>query len=176
MKNLKEGGDVQKSFRKAPSVILEMLNNEEAAKKVEWALQAFDSDKYLAKQLPDRLEDFMLSVIRFVSKNPQSQYKSLLKHALLKVCSKQSSKVNFYFQIKISDSIQLPLIMPYEMETAAKRGRLANVSQNPMHIFAEETDPEFEMRLKFVLDFYNESTALKATPALIGQLFDLINM
>jgi hypothetical protein len=66
--------------------------------------------------------------------------------------------------------------MPYEMETAAKRGRLANVSQNPMHIFAEETDPEFEMRLKFVLDFYNESTALKATPALIGQLFDLINM
>lgn len=66
--------------------------------------------------------------------------------------------------------------MPYEEETSAKRRRLAKASQNPMHIFADETDPEFETRLIFSLNFYNESTVLKATPALISQLFDLIDM
>lgn len=86
MKNLQDGGDVQKSFKKAPSVVLEMLNGDEAVKKVEWALQAFDSDKYLARQLPDDLEDFVLAAIRFASKNPTSQYNLLLRQALLKVC------------------------------------------------------------------------------------------
>ncbi|KAI6182851.1 hypothetical protein M3Y97_00425200 [Aphelenchoides bicaudatus] len=162
LKNLQEGGNVQKSFKKPPSAVLEMMNNDEVFEKVEWALQTLESDKYLAKQLPDHLEDFLLAIVRFASKNPKSQYKSLLRQSLLK--------------IKISDKLQLPLILPYEQETETKRGRFAKAAHNPMSIFAEETDAEFEARLSFVLDLFNESSAFKATTALVNQLFDLVGI
>lgn len=77
---------MQKSFKKSPSVALEYLKEGDAATgKLMWALSAFESDKYLAKQSEDELEDFMVGVIRFVSKEPKYSKKSLLKESLSKV-------------------------------------------------------------------------------------------
>lgn len=77
---------MQKAFKKAPSVVLDYLKSEEIPTgKLEWSLSAFESDKYLAMQTSDELEDFLVEIVRFISKNPQSKHKALLKNALLKV-------------------------------------------------------------------------------------------
>lgn len=77
---------MQKSFKKSPSVVLEFLKEGDAASgKLQWALSAFESDKYLAKQSEDELEDFLVGVVRFVSKEARCAKKSLLKESLLKV-------------------------------------------------------------------------------------------
>lgn len=99
MKNLKEGGDVQKAFKEPPATVLKYLKaGESEFVKLKWALKTFESDKYLAKQSSDELEDFLVGVIRFISQNSQYKHKSLLKEVLLKVIEEKKESINFLFR------------------------------------------------------------------------------
>lgn len=69
----------------------------------------------------------------------------------------------------------MSLIMPHEEESKAKRGRYSKTT-TASSPFANETDPEFEARLIFVLDLLDSSAAIKATKSFLRHLFEMIEM